>query len=89
MAISGDTAVIGARFDNEKGSNSGSDYVYTKIDRKWIENGKIVPDNGDADDFFGFDGFSVAILGSTALFGAPLVGEIMALHTLLIFAFPD
>ena len=32
MAISGNIAVIGARFDNEMGIYSGSVYVYTKID---------------------------------------------------------
>ena len=65
VAISGDTAVIGARGD-------GSGYVYTKIDGKWIENVKIVPDNGEGGDQFGY---SVAISGSTALFGAPYTGE--------------
>ena len=68
MAISGDTAVIGAHYDDDKGVNSGSGYVYTKIGGKWIENGKIVPENGAANDWFGS---SVAISGSTALFGAP------------------
>ena len=73
MAISGDTSVIGARFDDNKGDASGSSYVYTKIDGKWIENFKIVPENGAANDMFGT---SVAISGSTALFGAPSVGYI-------------
>ena len=90
VAISGDTAVIGAIGDNVNGDASGSSYVYTKIDGKWIENVKIVPENGASYDFFGT---SVAISGSTALFGAPSnsgVEENTALHTLLmIFAFPD
>ena len=72
VAISGDTAVIGAMGDDDKGFNSGSGYVYTKIDGKWIGNGKIVPENGEAYDWFGY---SVAISGSTALFGAPRAGE--------------
>ena len=72
VAISGDTAVIGARFDDVNGSASGSGYVYTKIDGKWTENVKIVPENGEADDQFGY---SVAISGSTALFGAYNGGE--------------
>ena len=72
VAISGDTAVIGAPYDDDKGDNSGSGYVYTKIDGKWIENVKIVPENGEADDEFGY---SVAISGSTALFGAPSKGS--------------
>ena len=72
MAISGDIAGIGARFDNEMGIYSGSVYVYTKIDGKWIKNVNIVPENGEADDQFGY---SVAILGSTALFGARRAGD--------------
>ena len=72
MAISGDTAVIGAVYYDDNGSDSGSGYVYTKIGGKWIENVKIVPENGEADDQFGY---SVAISGSTALFGASNGGE--------------
>ena len=74
VAISGDTAVIGARFDDDKGNASRSGYVYTNIDRKWIDNVKIVPENGAANYMFGT---SVAISGSTDLFGAPSVGYIV------------
>ena len=72
MAISGDTAVIGSQNDDERGRNSGSGYVYTKIDGKWTKDVKIVPENGADCDYFGT---SVAISGSTALFGAYFVGE--------------
>ena len=72
VAISGDTAVIGANGDSERGVSSGSGYVYTKIGGNWIENGKIFPENGAANDWFGH---SVALSGSTALFVAPNAGE--------------
>ena len=72
VAISGNTAVIGAMYEDKRDSNSGSVYVYTKIGGKWIKNVKIVPENGAADDYFGT---SVAIFGSTALFVAPNTGE--------------
>ena len=72
MAISGDTTVIGAAYDDDKGDASGSGYVYTKIDGKWTEDVKIVPENGEVNDRFGS---SVAISGSTALFGAIGAGE--------------
>ena len=77
VAISGDTDVIGERFDNDRGGDSGSGSVYTKIGGKWIENGKIVSENGTADDCFGLGGFSVAISGSIALFGAG-VGNVIS-----------
>ena len=73
VAISGDTAVTGARFDKNKGDASGSGYVYTNIDGKLIENLKIIPENCAASDMFGT---SVAISGSTALFGDPSVGYV-------------
>ena len=72
VAISGDTAVIGAMYEDKRGSNSGSGYVYTKIGGKRIKNVKIFPENGAADDYFGN---SVAISGSTALFVTPNTGE--------------
>ena len=46
VAISGNTNIIGARFDNERGINSGSHYFYTKISWKWTKNGKIGPEDG-------------------------------------------
>ena len=45
--------------------------MYTKIGGKWTEDVKIVPENGASYDFFGT---SVAILGSTAVFGARFSG---------------
>ena len=72
VAISGDNAAIGALWYNARGEVSGSGYVYTKIDREWIENVNIVPEDGAASDYYGT---SVAIPGSTALFGAPDAGE--------------
>ena len=47
-------------------------YTHTKIDGEWIENANIVPEDGAASDY---SGTSVAIPGSTALFGAPDAGE--------------
>ena len=47
VAISGDTSVIGDGGDDiERGYDSGSGYMYTNIGGKWINNGKIVPDDG-------------------------------------------
>ena len=72
VTISGDTAVVGAVNDDERVRNSGSGYVYTKIDGKWTKNVKIIPENGAASDKFGY---IVAILGSTTLFGARFAEE--------------
>ena len=72
VAIFGTTAIIGAKEDNERADGTRYGYVYTNIDGKWTENVKIVPENGAAEDLFGY---SVAISGSTALFGALDAGE--------------
>ncbi|MFZ5818263.1 MAG: BspA family leucine-rich repeat surface protein [Chloroflexota bacterium] len=67
VAMSGDTAVIGAAFDDDKGTNSGSAYVYTYSGSAWSQQQKLT-----ASDGAGFDNFggSVAVSGNTAVVGA-------------------
>ena len=73
MDIYGDNYVIGSSGDDiGRGYASGYGYVYSKIGGEWINNGKIVPEDGAAGDNFGC---SFSFLVSTALFGAPLVGN--------------
>ena len=73
VAISGDTVVIGAVHDDEWGINSISGYVYTNIIWKWIQNDNIFSEECAA---YEYSGYSVAILESTALFGAPDTWEV-------------
>ncbi|MDB4363625.1 hypothetical protein N9Z31_05680 [Pseudomonadales bacterium] len=67
VSISGDTAVIGARGDDDNGSNSGSAYVYVRSNGVWSEQQKLTASDGAADDYFGW---SVSISGDTAVMGA-------------------
>jgi hypothetical protein len=67
VSISGNTALIGARNDDDKGSNSGSVYVFTRTGSTWTEQAKLVASDGAADDQFGG---SVSIDSDTALIGA-------------------
>jgi cysteine-rich repeat protein len=67
VAISGDTLVVGAYFDDDKGDKSGSAYVYARENGNWTEQQKLVPDDGGAKDQFGY---SVAIDGDTLAVGA-------------------
>ena len=71
MAIFDYTDGVGAHGDDERFINSACGYVYTKIGRKRIENGKIFPEDAVSSEKFGY---TVAISGCTALFGNPLVG---------------
>jgi len=67
--ISGNIAIIGARYDDDKGSDSGSAYIYQRDlnDNSWVLLKKLVPNDGAADDQFGC---SVAVSGDTFLVGA-------------------
>ena len=70
VGVSGDTIVVGAHKDDDKGDESGSAYVFTKPAAGWdttTETAKIIDHDGAEDDFFGW---SVAVDGSTAVVGA-------------------
>ena len=68
VALSGDTALVGA-YTDDVGVNSdqGSAYVFTRSGVVWTEQAKLVASDGAANDYFGF---SVALSGDTALLGA-------------------
>ncbi len=66
VAISGDTAVLGAPWRNENGASSGSAYVFQWNGSQWAEMTKLVPDDLAAEDHFGF---AVAVSGNTAIVG--------------------
>jgi hypothetical protein len=68
VALDGDTAVIGAFLDDDNGEDSGSAYVFTQTGGVWTEQAKLLPADGDAEDYFG----SVALDGDTAVIGAYL-----------------
>ena len=65
VAISGDTAVVGAHGD----ANSGSAYVFVRSGTNWSQQGKLIADNLDINDQFGY---TVAVSGDTAIIGARL-----------------
>jgi len=67
VAIDGDTAVIGATGDDDKGDSSGSVYVFTRDDSgTWTQQAKLLAADGDAGDHFGR---SVAVDGDTVVIG--------------------
>ena len=67
VAIGGQTAVIGAAYDDDTGSSSGSAYLFQETAAGWSQAAKLVPADGEANDFFGR---SVSISGATAIVGA-------------------
>ncbi|MCG3129632.1 MAG: hypothetical protein FLDDKLPJ_00366 [Phycisphaerae bacterium] len=67
VALSGETVLVGASGDDDRGRNSGSAYIYEKFDGAWTQTVKLTPADGAQDDFFGRD---VALSGDTAMIGA-------------------
>jgi len=68
VVLSGDTIVIGAMRDDDKGENSGSAHVYIRTEGIWSHQTKILATDGAKDDAFGQ---SLAISGNTIIVGAP------------------
>ncbi len=68
VAISGDTAIVGAYLDDVgSNSNQGSVYVFTRSGTTWTQQAQLTATGGAADDLFGV---SVALSGDTAIVGA-------------------
>jgi hypothetical protein len=68
VALDDNTALIGAYYDDDKGANSGSVYVFTRTGTTWTEQQKLLAIDGAAGDNFGV---SVTLSGDTAIIGAP------------------
>ncbi len=70
VSISDDYAIVGARWDDDGESNSGSAYIFTPNDvdpNNWDQQAKLTASDAAADDEFGF---SVSISGDYAIVGA-------------------
>ena len=67
VAIRGDYAIVGAHYDDDNGSSSGSAYIFQRSGSYWIEKAKLTPSDGSSSDNFGY---SVAISDDYAIVGA-------------------
>ena len=72
VSIDGDTVVIGAYYDDAKGTDSGSAYVFTRVTAgdltsTWTQLAKLTATDGAVNDEFGY---SVSIDGDTMVIGA-------------------
>ncbi len=67
VSISGDTAIVGASGKNDdRGTDSGSVYVFEHGGSGWTQVAKLLPDDIAEDDRFGWN---VSISGGTAIVG--------------------
>jgi len=67
VAVSGDTAVVGASLKITAGGTSGAAYVFTRSGGIWTQQTLLVSSDAAAADFFGN---SVAVNGDTVVVGA-------------------
>ncbi len=67
LAMDGDVALIGARFDDEVASNAGAAYVFERSGLAWSEAQKLTAGDGAGFDEFGA---AVALRGCPAVAGA-------------------
>ncbi|MBN2248066.1 MAG: cell wall-binding repeat-containing protein [Coriobacteriia bacterium] len=67
VAIDGETVLVGAPGDDDRGSGAGAVYVFTPTDTTWTQRAKITATDGDAAAAFGM---AVALDDGTALVGA-------------------
>ncbi|VVB62363.1 FG-GAP repeat protein [uncultured archaeon] len=72
VSLSSDTALIGAPFDDDKGDQSGSAYVFTRIGTTWTQQAKLLTSDGTAADRFGW---RLSLSSDTALFGVRWDGD--------------
>ncbi|MFX0194871.1 MAG: Ig-like domain-containing protein [Candidatus Hodarchaeota archaeon] len=77
VAISGDTAVVGAPQASFQGKSVGIAYVFVRIGTFWVEQAQLT----GSGDFFGETfGWAVAISedGATVVIGAPIINEMIS-----------
>jgi len=70
---SGNIAIVGAPFDNDAGSNSGSAYVFELDGTSWTQTAKLTASDAAAGDQFGI---YALMSGDIALVGTPPYGDV-------------
>jgi hypothetical protein len=63
-ALDGDTAIVGAQFDDDMEVDAGALYVFTYTDSTWTQQAKLYAADAAAGEWFGFE---VSLDGDTAL----------------------
>ena len=68
VGIDEDTAIIGATRDDEAGSDAGAAYVFVRNGIQWTFQGKLLGNNTESDDNFGY---AVDVDGDFAIVASP------------------
>ena len=72
VAISGDTALVGAIDDDDRGTDAGAVYVFVRSGGVWTQQQKLTASDGAGAALFGW---SIALSGDTALVGSPFADD--------------
>ncbi|MCP3904824.1 MAG: hypothetical protein GY715_14450, partial [Planctomycetes bacterium] len=86
VSISGDTAIVGATWDDDAGSNSGSAYVFERDQGgtgNWGQVAKLTADDAADGDSFG----TVSVSGDTAIVGATMHDHTGRIHAGAAYVF--
>ncbi len=67
VSMSDDYAIVGALYDDDNGNDSGSAYVFKREGTSWVQQAKLIADDGSPDDHFGE---SASVSGNYAVVGA-------------------
>jgi len=67
VSICGNRVAVGARWDDDNGINSGSTYIFKQDGANWIQEAKLIANDGKEDDYFGI---SVSIENNYVIIGA-------------------
>ena len=70
VAIDGDLIVVSSPADDDRGGNSGSLYAFRRAAPGWIQESKLIPNDGQPGDLLGL-GLGLAVEGDTVIAGAP------------------
>jgi len=84
VAVAGDTAVVGAHLNDEKGSDAGAAYTFVRSGSSWPQQAKLLASDGASPDHFGE---SVAVAGDTAVVGAPFdaINNVLTVGSAYVF----
>ena len=73
VSIAGDYAIVGSHKDDDRGTNSGSAYIFMRSEGSWTEQAKLTASDGAEEDDFGA---RVSITDDYAIVGAPFNREL-------------
>ena len=68
LSIDGDDLIVGAYYDDDKATDAGAAYFFTRSGTTWTQQQKVTASDGGNGDNFGLD---VSINGDYAIIGAP------------------